>query len=166
MSLCRGWLLLICLWGYTCTAAAVSSAPLYALNAYIERSGACSPQLVEWNRTYSGSTIAGETSRDFYYRVLGYMEWGPCGRPFFRPLLAELQKVWNLFSKGLVTEAEFEAKEAELIKLFFAAAEDRKRGEQMVREYESSTAVRLLNLVPTRQYFNCTFFGEKARCLD
>jgi len=166
MSLCRGWLLLICLWGYTCTAAAVSNAPLYALNAYIEGSGACSPQLVEWNRAYSGSAIAGETSRGFYYRVLGYMEWGSCGRPSFRPVLAELQKVWNIFSKGRVTEAEFEAKEAELIKLLFAAPEDSQRSEQMVQEYEATTAVRLLKLVPTRQYFNCTFFGEKARCVD
>lgn len=160
------WLLMTWLFGHACTAAAVSDAPLRALNAYIEQSGNCSEQLVAWNRQYSPKAIAGQTSRAFYYRVLGYQEWGQCGRPFFRAILSELQKVSIIFSKGLASENEFEAKEAELINLWFAALKDEQRGVQMVQAYESRTAARLINLVPPKQYFNCTFFGDQARCAD
>lgn len=147
-------------------AQAVSDAPLQALNAYIEHAGNCSDQVVEWNRRYNPKTRAGETSRGFYYRALGNQEWGACGRRFFRPLLIELQKVWEIRLKGEVSEAEFEAKEAQLIDLFFAALDAGPRGEDLVRDYEADTAARLYDLVPSRQYFNCSFFGRWARCLD
>lgn len=160
------YLLLIWLLGHVSVAAAVSDAPLRALNAYIEQNGHCSEQVIEWNRRYNPKTIAGETSRNFYYRVLGYQDWGQCGRPYFRSILGELQKVWIIYSKKLVSDAEFEAKEAELINLWFAALKDDKRGEQMVEAYESKTAARLINLMPPKQFFNCTFFGEKAYCTD
>lgn len=162
----RGWLLLVCLLGHVPFAAAVSDAPLRALNAYIEQNGACSEQLIEWNRRYYPKTIAGETSRNFYYRVLGYQDWGMCGRPYFRSILGELQKVWIIFDKGLVSEAEFEAKEQELFNLWFTAMKDARRGEQMVQAYESKTAARLIGLIPPKQFFNCTFFGDQPRCTD
>ena len=30
----------------------------------------------------------------------------------------------------------------------------------------ADTAARLYDLVPSRQYFNCSFFGQRVRCLD
>lgn len=165
MPFSRRWLLLAWLLWHVSAAAAVSDAPLRALNAYIEQNRGCSEQVVEWNRRYSPKALAGETSRDFYYRVLGYQDWGACGRPYFRAILVELQKVWAIFSRGLVTQSEFEAKEAELINLWFAALKD-ERGEQMVQDYEARIAAQLISQVPPKQYFNCTFFGAKARCID
>jgi hypothetical protein len=162
----RGWLLLVWLLGHMDLAGAVSDAPLRALNAYIEQNGTCSEQLIEWNRRYNPRTVAGETSRNFYYRVLGYQDWGRCGRPYFRSILGELQKIWIIFAKGQVSEAEFEAKEAELINLWFTALKDEKNGEQIVQAYESKTATRLIGLVPPKQFFNCTFFGDQAHCTD
>lgn len=142
----------------------ISDAPLQALNAYIELSGTCSRELLEWNKTYGKKTMAGATPRSFYYRVLGYVDWGPCGRPFFAAIFGELQKVSNILASGRVSQAEFEAKETELINLFFAALQDRQRGEQMVQAYEATTAARLIDLTQPRQYFNCTFFGDQPRC--
>lgn len=166
MPFSRRRLLLACLLWKFSAAAAVSDAPLRALNAYIEQNGSCSEQVIEWNRRYNPKALAGETSRDFYYRVLGYQDWGRCGRPFFRSLLGELQKVWAIYAKGLVSPAEFEAKEAELINLWFAALKNEERGEQMIQDYEARMAAQLIALVPPKQYFNCTFFGAKARCID
>lgn len=166
MRLYRKLLLVVWLWASPFHALAVSDAPLLALTAYIENAGNCSERLVHWNREYSKKTIAGETQRAFYYRVLGFMDWGPCGKPFFRPILGELQKTWNIFAAGLVSQVEFEAKERELINLLFAALKDDKRGQQMVWEYETGIAAKLIDLDPPRQYFNCTFFGDLLRCLE
>jgi len=146
--------------------AAVSTAPLLALNAYIEGSGNCDERAVEWNRKYNARTIAGEVSRAFYYRVIGYQEWGDCGRPYFKDIFGELQKIWLIFGKGRVSEAEIEAKESELINLMFAALKAGNRGGALVQRYERQTTIRLINLVPDRQYFNCTFFGDNAQCTD
>jgi len=161
------WLPVAWLLGHAVFATAVSNAPIQALVAYIESpANRCSPQVIEWNREYSKKTVAGEIPRSFYYRVLGYQEWGECGRPYFRPIFNELNRVWVMFGRGIVSEAEFEAKEAELINLFFAAARDKERGESMVREYQNGIAARLIDLDPPRQFFNCTFFGDQYRCLE
>lgn len=161
------WLFLAWLWGYTTLAAAVSNAPLLALGAYIENpANRCSSRIVEWNREYGQKAVSGETPRSFYYRVLGYQDWGECGRAYFRIVFDEFVKVWNMFSLGVVSEDEFEAKEAELINLFFAAAKDLKGGERLIQEYQRSISARLIDLEPPRQFFDCTFFGEQHRCLD
>jgi hypothetical protein len=145
---------------------ALSGAPLQALSAYIENTPGCSPQLVEWNKKYIQKTLDGETPRNFYYRVLNTMDWGRCGRPFFKFILEELQKAWLMRFNQMVSEAEYETKEAELISLFFAALEDGKQGEQRVRDYEASAMGRLLAVKPERQYFDCMFFGKRLRCMD
>lgn len=162
----RTWLALVWLLGHAALASAISDAPLQALSSYIENAGNCSQRVVDWNREYAESTMRGETSRDFYYRVLGFQDWGGCSKPYFRSILGELRKAWVIFARGNVSEAEFEAKEAELINLFFAALEDDKRGAQIVRAYEARTAGRLINLDLPRQYSNCTFFGDQPRCMD
>jgi len=166
MRLYLRWLLFFWLWWHAAIAAAVSNAPLQALNAYIEGSGTCSAELVEWNKDYGKRAIAGETQRDFYYRVLSYLDWGKCGKPFLRPILGELQKIWNIFATGLVSEAEFEAKEGELINLFFSAIADDERGKKMVHEYQTRVAARLLIMAPEKQQFDCAFFGDKIRCTN
>lgn len=160
------WLLIIVLWGPAFSVCAVSDAPLRAINAYIEQAGHCSENLVAWNRVYNAETIAGTTARSFYYRVISFQEWGACGRPFFQPIFSELQKVSLMFSEGLASDAEFEAKEMELINLFFAALKDQKRGAAMVRLYQSNIAGRLLDLDPPLQSFDCTFFGDQPRCRE
>jgi len=153
--------------GCLAPASAVSSAPLQVLNAYIEGSrSSCDERLVEWNRKYNARTIAGEVPRVFYYRVIGFLDWGDCGRPYFKDIFSELQKIWLIFGKGLVSEAEIEAKESELINLLFAALDAGSQGAALIQRYERQTTARLLKLEPERQYFNCTFFGEKARCTD
>lgn len=165
MRSCRGWLLIIwLLWGHASFAAAVSNAPLQALNAYIENASTCPEQLIEWNRKYNARTMAGETPRNFYYRVLGFQSWGQCGKRSFVPILNELQKTGLIFAKGLVSEAELEAKEAELITLFFAVVKNEELGERMVKEYETRMTARLIRLTPEKQYFDCTFFGDQPRC--
>lgn len=159
-------LLALYLCGQASFANALSDAPLQALGAYIDNTPTCSPQLVEWNKKYFPKTLAGETPRNFYYRVLNTLDWGRCGRPFFKILLEELQKAWLMHFQQRVSDAEYEAKEAELINLFFAALEDGKQGEQRVRDYEANAMARLLAVKPSRQYFDCLFFGEKLVCLD
>lgn len=146
-------------------AGAASDAPLLAINAYIEKSGNCSEDFLAWNRRYGPRAITGETTRTFYYQALSFHDWGLCGRPFFRAIFSELQKVWLIRAKGLVTESEAETKEVELVNLFFAALESSK-GNEMVRSYEARTAARLASLVPEKQFFNCTFFGPQAYCTD
>lgn len=146
--------------------AALSPGPLQALEAYIELSGACATELIEWNRVYGKKVLSGETPRDFYYRVLAYQGGGQCGAPFFVSIFSELQKISEILSQGLISEAEFEAKEAELVNLFFAAVKDRKQGEQLVLAYEKATTQRLIRLDEPRQYSNCTFFGESPRCRE
>lgn len=152
--------------GGSAPASAVSTAPLLTLNAYIEGSGHCDERVVEWNRKYNARTIAGEVSRVFYYRVIGFQEWGDCGRPFFKDIFNELQKIWLIFAKGRVSAAEIEAKENELINLMFAALNAGNQGSALIQRYERQTTARLMNLVPERQYFNCTFFGENVQCTD
>lgn len=144
----------------------VSDVPLRTLGAHIEQTGNCSPDLIKWNRDYLPSTVAGETPRDFYYRVLSYTEWGDCGPPFLRPVLAELARTWRFYAKDLVSAAQFEAKETELVDLFFAALKDNKNGTRRVAEYERAIAARLYNLNPPRDYSNCTFFGNQLRCME
>lgn len=162
----RHWFLVILLAGSCGLAAGLSNAPLLALNAYIEQAGNCTPELVAWNRAYNPRVLAGETARGFYYRVLGNQEWGGCGRPFFKPILVELQKIWDIRLTGRISEAEFDAKEAELINLLFAALRDGANGARRVQDYEADTAARLYELVPARQFFNCTYFGERPVCLN
>lgn len=162
----RIWLAAAWLWGYASLAAAVSSAPLQAINSYIQNSGNCSERVVEWDKEYGEKAVNGETSRDFYYRVLDFLDWGQCGKPFFRPVISELRKVWIIYARGKVSEAEFEAKEAELVNLLFAAMKDEARGAQMVRAYQARMTSRLINLDMPKQYTNCTFFGDKPGCMD
>lgn len=114
--------------GGSAPANAVSTAPLLAINAYIEGSGNCDERVVNWNRKYNARTISGEVSRVFYYRVIGYQEWGNCGRPYFKEMFGELQKIWLIFENGRVSEAEIEVKESELINLLFAALNAGDRG--------------------------------------
>lgn len=163
ISIC---LLAIWLWGLATPAAALPTAPLQVLNAYIEGSGQCSENLVEWNRKYNARTVAGEVSRVFYYRAIALQEWGACGRPYFKKVFGELQKIWLIFVQGKVSEAEITAKESEVINLLFSALEAGSEGGLMVERYEQRTNWRLMNLVPEQHYFNCTFFAEKARCAD
>lgn len=157
--------ILLHLWSLP-TLAQVSDVPLRTLGAYIEQAGNCSPDLVKWNRDYLPGTETGETPRDFYYRVLSYTSWGDCGRSFLPPVLAELARSWRFYAKGLVSAAQFEAKETELINLFFAALKDNKNGARRVAEYERAIATRLYDLNPPRDYSNCTFFGDQLRCMD
>ena len=157
-------LLAIFLWGQVTLAAALSNAPLYVLNAYIEQNGTCPEKLVNWNRKNSPKVLLGEVPRTFYYRVLGFSEWGACLRRPLQTIFGELQKVAIIFEMGAVTEAEAEAKEMELINLLFSALADKEGGDQMVRDYESTTAARLFQLVPEKQFFNCTYFGDKPKC--
>lgn len=146
-------------------ATALSNAPLQILTSYIESNPRCSEQISEWNGKNGHRAIKGEISRDFFYRVLGFLDWGECGRPFFKPVFIELQKAWKIYAKGLVSEEEYEAKERELINLLFAAmrADD---GGALVRRYEHRITAQLMRLVPERQYFNCTYFGDQPKCTD
>lgn len=144
----------------------LSTAPLQALAAYIELSGTCSRNLVEWNREYGARAMMGETSRAFYFRVLSYLDWGNCGRDFFPPVFHELLKSAEIFAQGSVSAAEFEAKEAELVTLLFAALSKEARGMESIRDYERKTSERLIDLREPKQYFNCTFFGGTPRCWE
>ena len=163
ISICLLAIWLCCL---ATPASALPTAPLQVLNTYIEGSGRCSENLVEWNRKYNARTVAGEVSRIFYYRAIALQEWGPCGRPYFKKVFSELQKIWLIFAKGIVTEAEITAKEAEVINLLFSALAAGSEGGQMVEHYEQQTNWRLMNLEPERHYFNCTFFADKPYCTD
>jgi hypothetical protein len=158
------WLLAVLLGGHITIAAALSNAPLYVLNAYIEQNGTCPEVLVKWNRKYNPKVMLGEVPRTFYYRVLGFSEWGACLRRPLQTVFSELQKVSIIFEMGAVSEAEVEAKETELINLLFSALADKENGDQMVRDYEATTASRLFQLVPDKQFFNCTYFGDKPKC--
>jgi hypothetical protein len=142
----------------------VSTTPLHLINGYIESAGDCSERIVEWNRKYNQKAISGEVSRIFYYRVISFQEWGPCGRPYFKNIFNELQKIWGIYSTNQVTDAELAAKEAELLKLFFAALAAGNQGAEMVARYEQDTAWRLTQLIPDRQFFNCTYFGDQPKC--
>lgn len=159
-------LLLAGLCGLSTPARALDDAPLRILSSYIESNNNCSEQIVEWNRKNGKRAIAGEISREFYYRVLGFLDWGACGRPYFKPVFVELQKAWTIYAKHRVSEAEYDAKESELINLLFAAIRAGNGGEAMIRRYEQNIAARLIRLEPERQYFNCTFFGDQPRCTD
>lgn len=158
---------LLCLWlyGHALPAAALSDAPLRVLTSYIENNQRCSEQISDWNRKNGNRAVSGELSRDFFYRVLGFLDWGECGRPYFKPIFIELQKAWKIYSKGLVTEAEYEAKESELINLLFAALRS-DDGSALVKRYENRIAAKLIRLEPERQYFNCTYFGDQPKCTD
>jgi hypothetical protein len=145
---------------------ALNDAPLRILSSYIETNYDCSEQISDWNRKNGPRVIAGEISREFYYRVLGFLDWGACGRPFFKPVFIELQKAWTIYSKRLVSEAEYNAKEAELINLLFSAIKAGSAGEAMVKRYEQTMAAKLIRLEPERQFFNCTYFGEQPKCID
>lgn len=162
------FLLFMGLSGQSLPAAALSDAPLRVLTSYIENNPRCGEQITEWHQKNGTRVLNGELSRDFFYRVLGFINWGECGRPFFKPVFIELQKAWKIYTKGLVTESEYEAKEAELIDLLFAAlrASNEGEGEALVKRYEQRIAAKLFRLEPERQYFNCTYFGEQAKCAD
>jgi len=159
-------LLLIWLSGYSCTALALSDAPLRILSSYIESNHNCPEQITEWNLKNGKRAVAGEIPRDLYFRVLGYMDWGACGRPYFKRIFIELQKVWMIYSKGLVSESDYSAKESELINLLFASMQAGEHGEAMVRRYEQNISAKLFRLEPERQYFNCTYFGDQPKCTD
>ena len=157
-------LLILALLAPATAAHALPAEPLLILNAYIESNPHCSDAIVEWNRKYNARTIAGDALRTFYYRVISFQEWGGCGRPFFKPIFSELQKTWLIYAAGRVSEAEADAKEAELINLMFAALRAGDDGAAMVAHYEQDTTARLMRLVPEHLYFKCTFFGDKAAC--
>lgn len=159
-------LLVIWLFGLSAPALAISSAPLHIINAYIEGSGRCSRNIIEWNRKYNGRAISGDVSRVFYYHVISFQEWGECGRPFMKEVFSELQKTWLIYSRNLVSEAAAEAKEAELIDLLFAALRAGDQGHDLVNRYIRQTTSKLMNLEPERQYFNCTYFGDQPICSD
>lgn len=160
------FVLLIGLSGYAGAAFALSNAPLQILSSYIESNPNCPEQLTEWNQKNGKRVVAGEIPRDLFYRVLGYMDWGSCGRPYFKRIFIELQKVLMIYSKGLVSESEYNAKESELINLLFASMQAGEQGEAMVRHYEQNISARLFRLEPERQYFNCTYFGDQPKCTD
>lgn len=145
---------------------ALSDAPLRVISSYIDSNANCSEQIADWNRKNGKRAIAGEISREFYYRVLGFLDWGACGRPYFKPIFIELQKAWTIYSNRRVTEAEYTAKEAELINLLFSALQAGDAGEAMVRRYEQTIAAKLIRLEPERQFFNCTYFGDQPKCTD
>lgn len=159
---------LLALWlcGHSLPAAALTDAPLRVLTSYIENNARCSEQIADWNRKNGNRALSGELSREFFYRVLGFLDWGACGRPYFKPIFIELQKAWKIYTKGLVSEQEYEAKENELINLMFAALNAGDQGDAMVKRYESRIAAKLIRLEPERQYFNCTYFGEQPKCTD
>lgn len=159
-------LLFVWLCGNPLPAAALTDAPLRVLTSYIENNARCSEQISDWNRKNGSRAISGELSREFFYRVLGFLDWGECGRPYFKPIFIELQKVWKIYSKGLVSEAEYEAKESELINLLFAALNAGDEGPAMVKRYENRIAAKLIRLEPEHQYFNCTYFGDQPKCTD
>lgn len=159
-------LLLVWLGAFSAPALALNEAPLRIISSYIDSNPNCSEQITEWNKKNGKRAIAGEISREFYYRVLGFLDWGACGRPYFKPVFIELQKVWMIYSKGLVSEAEYNAKEGELINLLFAAIQAGDQGEAMVRRYQQNIAARLIRLEPERQFFNCTYFGDQPKCND
>jgi len=159
-------LLLIWLNGYSGAALALNDAPLRILSSYIESNPNCPEQITEWNLKNGKRVISGEIPRNLFYRVLGYMDWGVCGRPYFKQIFAELQKVWTIYTKGLVTESEYNAKESELINLLFTSMQAGQQGEAMVRRYEQNIAAKLFQLEPERQYFNCTYFGDQPKCTD
>ena len=159
-------LLLAWLCAFSAPVFALNEAPLRIISSYIDTNPNCSVQITEWNRKNGSRAISGELSRDFFYRVLGFLDWGECGRPYFKPIFIELQKAWKIYSKGLVTEAEYEAKEAELINLLFAALRAGDDGAAMVKRYENRIAAKLIRLEPERQYFNCTYFGDQPKCTD
>lgn len=163
--LISAFFVLFALAGIVRPAAAVSDAPLRVLTAYIEANN-CGEQVTDWERKNGSRAISGELSRDFVYRVLGFIDWGRCGRPFFKPVFIELQKVWRIYAKGYVNEHEFEVKESELINLLFAAIEAGDKGPAMVKRYEQRIAAKLIRLVPEHQYFNCTYFGDQPKCTD
>ena len=158
-------LLLAWLCSHALPAAALSDAPLRILTSYIESNARCSEQISEWNRKNGSRAVNGELSRDFFYRVLGFLDWGECGRPYFKPIFIELQKAWKIYAQGLVSEQAYEAKETELINLLFAAlrADD---GGALVQRYEQRITGKLMRLEPERQYFNCTYFGDDPKCAD
>lgn len=158
--------LLIALYCSAPPALALNEAPLRILSSYIETNYNCSEQITEWNRKNGKRAIAGEISREFYYRVLGFLDWGACGRPFFKPVFIELQKAWAIFAKQRVSEEQYNAKESELINLLFAALQAGDAGEAMVRRYEQTMAAKLIRLEPERQFFNCTYFGDQPKCTD
>ena len=159
-------LLAIWLFGVSPPASALQAGPLQVLNTYIEGSGRCSENLIEWNRKNNARAISGEISRVFYYHVIGFQEWGACGQPFMKEIFSELQKVWLIFSRGLVSETAAETKEAELINLLFAALRAGDQGNELVNRYIRQTTSKLMNLEPERQYFNCTYFGDQPVCSD
>lgn len=159
-------LLLVWLGGFSASVHALNDAPLRILSSYIDSNANCSEQISDWNRKNGKRAIAGEISREFYYRVLGFLDWGACGRPFFKPVFIELQKAWTIYSKQQVTEAEYNAKEAELVNLLFSALQAGDAGEAMVRRYEQTIAAKLIRLEPERQFFNCTYFGNQPKCTD
>lgn len=159
-------LLLVWLGGFSSSVHALNDAPLRILSSYIDSNPNCSEQISDWNRKNGKRAIAGEISREFYYRVLGFLDWGACGRPFFKPVFIELQKAWTIYSKQQVTEAEYNAKEAELVNLLFSALQAGEAGEAMVRRYEQTIAAKLIRLEPERQFFNCTYFGNQPKCTD
>lgn len=159
-------LLLVWLGAFSAPALALNEAPLRIISSYIDSNPNCSEQITEWNKKNGKRAIAGEISREFYYRVLGFLDWGACGRPYFKPVFIELQKVWMIYSKGLVSEAEYNAKEGELINLLFAAIQAGDQGEAMVRRYQQNISARLIRLEPERQFFNCTYFGDQPKCND
>lgn len=148
------------------SAHALNDAPLRILSSYIDTNYNCSEQITDWNRKNGKRAIAGEISREFYYRVLGFLDWGACGRPFFKPVFIELQKAWTIYAKQKVTEEQYNAKESELINLLFAALQAGDGGEAMVRRYEQTMAAKLIRLEPERQFFNCTYFGDQPKCTD
>jgi len=158
-------LLSIWLFAYAQPADALSDAPLRVLTSYIENNR-CGEQITEWNRKNGSRMLNGELSRDFFYRVLGFLDWGECGRPYFKPVFIELQKAWKIYSKELVSEQQYETKEAELIDLLFTALRAGSGGEALVKAYEQRIAAKLFRLEPERQYFNCTYFGELPKCAD
>ncbi|PKO29925.1 MAG: hypothetical protein CVU34_20430 [Betaproteobacteria bacterium HGW-Betaproteobacteria-7] len=157
--------LLTALCSHALPAAALSDAPLRVLTSYIEGNVHCSEQISEWNRKNGRRAVSGELSRHFFYRVLGFLDWGECGRPYFKPIFIELQKAWTIYAKGLVSAQEYEAKESELINLLFAALRS-DDGSVLVQRYEQHITARLMRLEPERQYFNCTYFGNDPKCTD
>jgi hypothetical protein len=158
-------LLLAWLCSHALPAAALSDAPLRVLTSYIESNARCSEQISEWNRKNGSRAVNGELSRDFFYRVLGFLDWGDCGRPYFKPVFIELQKAWKIYAQGLVSEQAYEAKETELINLLFAALRSAD-GSALVQRYEQRITGKLMRLEPERQYFNCTYFGDDPKCTD
>jgi hypothetical protein len=166
MYLIRILIALFALSGLALPAQAVSTAPLQIINAYIESNGNCSETVVDWNRKYNPRAVSGDVQRIFYYRVLAYIDWGNCGRPYFKRIFSELQKVWIIYDRQLASDSEIESKESELINLLFAALRAGELGVTLVDRYEQRIAAHLMTLPQDRQYFNCTMFGDSPRCMD